>query len=280
MGDRIGDAGLLAGSVAEGAQPAEHTGEPLEQGTAAVAPGQVAEDAALTVTVQLTVNVVREERAGLLAVGDPGSEQDVHHGYFSDAGRGGSDSRPYDAPMLEHDDQALAALARAGDIDAFTELVRRHERRLRAVVARLLDDARDVDEAVQDAFVKAWRSLDGFRGDAQLSTWLYRIGVNEALMRARRVRRPVVPLDAVAGVVPSPRTVEDDAAASALASFLAAAIRELPPDQRAALVLRDVAGLANEEVASVLELTLPAAKSRIHRARLRLAELLAESEAR
>src|SRR6266542_308306 len=87
------------------------------------------------------------------------------------------------------EDTELVARAVAGDVDAFAELIRRYERRVGAVLARLLPDQRDVEEALQDTFVKAWRSLDRFRGRSAIFTWLYRIAVNEALQRLRR-RQP------------------------------------------------------------------------------------------
>jgi RNA polymerase sigma-70 factor (ECF subfamily) len=166
--------------------------------------------------------------------------------------------------------------ARDGDIDAFATFVRLSERRVRAVLGRLLDDERDVDEAAQDTFVHAWHALPRFRGDAAPSTWVYRIAVNEALQRLRRKRLPPELLDAPElEVEPSPsvlaRLAPEEAAASAeLRAALLASLRALPPDLRAPVVLRDVEGWSNQEVADALELSVPAAKSRIHRARMYL----------
>ena len=161
------------------------------------------------------------------------------------------------------DDAELVGRARTGDVEAFAELVRRYERRVGAVLYRLLDDPRDVEEAVQDVFVQAWRNLDRFRGEAALFTWLYRIAVNEALMRRRR-RRPVLePLE------DAPDRAQDEPDAE-LGAFLVARLRALPFEYRAPLVLRDVEGLSNQEVADVLGLSLAAAKSRIHRARMQI----------
>jgi RNA polymerase sigma-70 factor (ECF subfamily) len=181
------------------------------------------------------------------------------------------------------DDAALLARARAGDADAFAELVRRYEHRVRVVLFRLLDDDRDVDEATQDAFVQAWRNLDRFRGDAAIFTWLYRIAVNEALARLRRKRVATTDLDDVAEtahVAADPaHEPEHGAEVSELQAFLAGSIRRLPMDYRAPLVLRDVLGLSNQEVADVLQLSLAAAKSRIHRARMRIRAELERWEA-
>ena len=161
------------------------------------------------------------------------------------------------------DDLELVGRARSGDAEAFAELVRRYERRVGAVLYRLLDDPRDVEEVVQDVFVQAWRSLDRFRGDAALFTWLYRIAVNEALMRRRRRRPALEPLEE------APDRPQDEPDAE-LRAFLTARLRALPFEYRAPLVLRDVEGLSNQQVADVLGLSLAAAKSRIHRARMQI----------
>ena len=175
--------------------------------------------------------------------------------------------------MTDGDDARLIELARAGDVDAFAALVRRHEHRVRGVLLRLLGDARDVEEATQDVFVQAWRNLDRFRGDAAPFTWLYRIAVNEALMRQRRRRLPETELDEAAGA-PSLSTTASSAEAAELRHFLLTQISELSFEYRAPLVLRDLEGLSNEEVAAALDLTVAAAKSRIHRARMQLREAL------
>lgn len=174
----------------------------------------------------------------------------------------------------------LLRLAREGDLDAFGEFVRLYERRVRALVGRLLDDERDVEEATQDTFVQAWRTLARFRGEAAPFTWLYRIAVNEALQRARRKQLDVRPLEdeAAAGerVPVAPVELPEEAAENIEARrFLAARLRELPLELRAPIVLRDVQGWSNREVAEALGLSIPAAKTRIHRARMRLRQELA-----
>jgi len=165
---------------------------------------------------------------------------------------------------MEGDDAGLVAGAKAGDVDAFAELVRRYERRVRSVLARLLDDPRDAEEAAQDVFVQAWRRIDGFRGDAAMFTWLYRIAVNEALQRRRRRRPPTAELD------DRDAASEDDHEMREAGSFLLAQLRELPIDYRAPVVLRDLEGLSNEEVADVLGISVAAVKSRVHRGRMQI----------
>jgi RNA polymerase sigma-70 factor (ECF subfamily) len=171
------------------------------------------------------------------------------------------------------DDARLVELARTGDVDAFATLVRRYEHRVRGVLMRLLRDLRDVEEVTQDVFVQAWRNLDRFRGDAAPFTWLYRIAVNEALMRQRRRQLPETELDETAGSLSSSPTAAA-AEVAELRRFLLAQIAELPFEYRAPLVLRDLEGLSNGEVAEVLEITVAATKSRIHRARMQLREAL------
>jgi RNA polymerase sigma-70 factor (ECF subfamily) len=172
------------------------------------------------------------------------------------------------------DDGVLMRAAQGGDVDAFAEIVRRHEHRLRAVVRRVLDDTRDVEEAVQDAFVQAWRHLDRYRGDSAVFTWLYRIGVNEGLQRRRRKQLETVDLEtAQASAMQDTRLDSQPQAASESRDTrerVIAALATLPFDYREAVVLRDLAGLSNDEVATAIGETLAATKSRIHRGRMML----------
>lgn len=174
----------------------------------------------------------------------------------------------------------LLARARAGDLDAFAEFVRLFERRVRAVLGRLLDDERDVDEAAQDTFVQAWRHLERFRGEAAPFTWLYRIAVNEALQRTRRRQLDTRPMESAeepereAGAFAAgwSQPAEVEASNRESLAFLAGRLRALPIESRAPLVLRDLEGWSYEEVADALGLSVAAVKSRIHRARMRIAE--------
>jgi RNA polymerase sigma-70 factor, ECF subfamily len=168
------------------------------------------------------------------------------------------------------DDRELVERARAGDLDAFGELVSTYERRVASVLYRLLDDPRDVEEATQDVFVQAWRNLGRFRGHSQLFTWLYRIAVNEALMRKRRKRHDLQELDDRLAAAPDPEP--------GLRELLVRALAALPFEHRAAVVLRDVEGLSNVEVAEALGISVAAAKSRIHRGRLQIRDALAAWE--
>jgi RNA polymerase sigma-70 factor (ECF subfamily) len=164
----------------------------------------------------------------------------------------------------------LVQRAASGDVAAFAELVRAYERQIASVLYRLLDDRRDVEEATQDVFVQAWRNLSRYRGESQLFTWLYRIAVNEALMRRRKKRPPVQELDERTAAPPEPEP--------GLRDLLLRELAALPFEHRVAVVLRDVEGLSNEEVAATLEISIAAAKSRIHRGRMRIRAALADWE--
>jgi RNA polymerase sigma-70 factor, ECF subfamily len=186
-----------------------------------------------------------------------------------DASSGHSDSHRTinRVPKAERDHELLERAA-AGDLEAFGELVRTYERRVASVLYRLLDDRRDVEEATQDVFVQAWRNLREFRGDAQLFTWLYRIAVNEALMRRRRKRPDTQELDERLAAAPDPEP--------GLHDLLVRALAALPFEYRTAVVLRDVEGLTNAEVAEALGISVAAAKSRIHRGRMQIRDALAQ----
>jgi RNA polymerase sigma-70 factor (ECF subfamily) len=238
-------------------------------GGAGVAADQVEPHSQPPQPAQLALDVCGEQFARLLARSDHHVHQRSHLGsIIVDAVMGRNDS-PKDRPVIAVSAPKLLEQARAGDLEAFAEFMRTFERRIRAVCYRLLDDVRDVDEAVQDTFVQAWRNLDRFRGDAAPYTWLYRIAVNEALMRRRRKTLPTSELQeaTVAGG-------EDAFAAADARAFLIERLRALPAEYRTAVVLRDIEGLSNQEVAEALDISLAAAKTRIHRGRMRLREEL------
>ena len=186
------------------------------------------------------------------------------------------------SPGCPDDESALVALARAGDRSAFDELVRRHADGLYAVVVRLCASAQEAEEVTQEAFLRAWRGLPGFRGGSQFFTWLYRIGVNEARRRSERSRRgaPVVTLDERRARDVSDGSMRPDARAehAELRRELDRAIGGLPVDHRAALVLRDIEGLSTAQAAAVLGLREAAFKSRLHRARTALRLALADHD--
>ena len=169
--------------------------------------------------------------------------------------------------MVAPTDADLVSRAQAGRLDAFEELVRRHRLGTYRVALRMLGDESDAEDATQDAFVQAWRKLAGFRADAAYSTWMYRIVTNRCLnmLPARRRTEPL-PTDREAPASRPDRIAEG----RWQVEDLQRAIGRLTPEQRAPLVLRELEGLSYEEIAAALELSIPAVKSRLHRARLEL----------
>jgi RNA polymerase sigma-70 factor (ECF subfamily) len=171
----------------------------------------------------------------------------------------------------EEEEAVLVERAKAGDRDAFEELVRRHADRLYAVVLRFVADGNEAEEVIQEAFLRAWRSIPRFEGRSAFFTWLYRIGINEAKRRA--ARRPPVPVGSLEdepvpeapdwSQAPETRSDQRD-----LRDVLERAIRGLPVEYRATVILRDVEGLSTREAAEVMDLGEAAFKSRLHRARL------------
>jgi RNA polymerase sigma-70 factor (ECF subfamily) len=167
------------------------------------------------------------------------------------------------------EDAALVARAQAGEREAFEQLVRRHAEHLFSVVVRLVPDRRDAEEVTQEAFIRAWRGISRFQGDAQFFTWLYRIGINEARRHTQR-RPPATASIDDPGVEPadSRPTPDHEAEHGDLRAALERAIRSLDPDYRAPLILRDIEGLSTAEAAAIMGLREAAFKSRLHRARL------------
>jgi RNA polymerase sigma-70 factor (ECF subfamily) len=182
------------------------------------------------------------------------------------------------------EESILVEAARSGNIGAFESLVRRYDRNVFRIAQHITQNREDAEDVVQDAFLKAYQNLGQFQGQSKFYTWLVRIAVNEALMRLRR-RRPerMVSIDEdvkteedsmpreIADWSPNP---EQQYTQSELKDILGKTIQGLPPSFRTVFVLRDVEGLSTEETASALELSVPAVKSRLLRARLQLRERL------
>jgi RNA polymerase sigma-70 factor, ECF subfamily len=184
------------------------------------------------------------------------------------------------APVARSDEARLVARSQGGDRLAFEELVRRHADRLYAVVLRFVADPDEAEEVTQEAFLRAWRSIEKFEFRSQFFTWLYRIGINEAKRRAER--RP--PAGTVSSIEDTPiedapdwsEAPEFRAEQDQLRGVLEDAVRALPIEYRTPLILRDVEGLSTQEAAGVMELHEAAFKSRLHRARLAVRRALDE----
>lgn len=173
-------------------------------------------------------------------------------------------------PIRDPADEELVQEVLSGQLSCFELLVRRHERRLRAAVRGLLRDPSEVEDVVQQAFVLAFAGLDGFAGEASFATWLTRIAVNEALLRARRsrlLRRAAVALAPRASC--GPGTPEQEAGWREAVGRVQAAVSLLPERHREVLqLLAD--GLSHAEVAATLGIRVGAARVRAHRARAAL----------
>jgi RNA polymerase sigma-70 factor (ECF subfamily) len=188
-----------------------------------------------------------------------------------------ADRRPTDEDPP--DDHTLLRRHVEGDGDAFGELVRRHRNRLWAVALRTTADPEEAADALQDALLSAFRRAEGFRGDSAVTTWLHRIVVNACLDRARRNKvRASEPLPEAAEPVAPGRhpSVEEHVEQVDQRQAVLAALRTLPADQRAAVVLVDMEGYSVDEAAGMLECAPGTIKSRCSRGRARLLPLLAD----
>jgi RNA polymerase sigma-70 factor (ECF subfamily) len=174
----------------------------------------------------------------------------------------------------------LVTAARDGDQAAFDELVRRTYVDTYTLAMRLTADEEDARDVVQETYLRAWKGLKGFRGDAQFSTWLYRITANTAYSTVKRRRRHRT--DSLETMLEEPVEArieaqpEESAEQSAALARLAGALEQLPPKLRVLVVLKDVYGLSHEEIAEELGISVSAAKVRLHRGRKRLRDVLYE----
>ena len=193
------------------------------------------------------------------------------------AARPVDDLRPHEVveDPIQRRDLILLERARSGDLGAFNDLVECYQDHLFALVARMVPDRDQADDAVQEAFFSAYRNMHGFRGGS-VRSWLSRIAVNAAMdtQRARK-RRPVQPYPELedeswqppAGADADP---ERTAVHAERTRMLASALATITPDQRAAIVLFDVEGYDYAEIAEMTGVSLGTVKSRIHRGRLAL----------
>lgn len=162
--------------------------------------------------------------------------------------------------------QRLGDACRRLDHASFERLVRLTEGRLRRIIGRLVGPRKDeLDDLMQETYLRAWQSVRQFRGDATLRTWLTRIAVNVAL-NARRDQRRTVPLSAREHERAAPSSVQEDAVRAAYEQALA----RLPDELRATFVLREAEGLTYREVAETLDCPIGTVMSRLHRAREQL----------
>jgi RNA polymerase sigma-70 factor (ECF subfamily) len=188
------------------------------------------------------------------------------------------------SPIQIDDEAAIVAQARTGDAKAFNELLQRYERKIFRLALHITQNREDAEDVLQETFLKAYQHLDQFQGQSKFYTWIVRIAVNQALMKLRKRKSDrSVSLDdtidtgedTVAREIAAwDENPEEQYGREELNQILTSAVDGLTPIYRAVFVLRDVDGLSTEETAEALELSVPAVKSRLLRARLQLRDKL------
>jgi len=182
-------------------------------------------------------------------------------------------------------DEELVRLAKGGDTAAFGKLMQRYQNKIYRLGRRMTETDEDAEDVLQEAFIKAFKSLGGFKEKSKFSTWLYRITVNLALMKLRKRKLDALSLDEPVATEEGSvqRDIEDDTLdpleqliETESLETLDMAVADLPPPYRAVFVLRHVEELSTEETARILRISVPAVKSRLHRTRIALKEKLIE----
>lgn len=186
---------------------------------------------------------------------------------------------------MSADDHKLIADCLNGDTAAFAEVVRRYQDRLYGGVFRLLDSAEDARDVVQETFLQAYRSLDSFKGDALLFTWLYRIAINTAISLKRKRKRMLVRTGLEEGYLtldpPDPSEYSRPGFALEQAEQgqrVHRALQRLSSEHRIVLVMKELEGQSYEQMSELLQVPIGTIRSRLHRARLELRELLEQDE--
>jgi RNA polymerase sigma-70 factor (ECF subfamily) len=188
-------------------------------------------------------------------------------------------------------DETLIARAKEGDFDAFEALTERYEDKVYRLAFRFVRNETEAKEIVQDTLLSVWRKLDGFKGDSQFGSWLFRVTANAALMRLRSQRRhaEVSTEELPAGFLDTQqpgygqvvshgenwaKRPDEELQSEELRRQIQAAVDALPEIYRSVFLVRDVDGLSTEETAEALELSVPTVKTRLHRARMALRDAI------
>lgn len=174
-------------------------------------------------------------------------------------------------------DQQLVERVQRGDKNAFNLLVAKYQRRLGRLISRFVRDTAEAEDVTQDAFIKAYRALPGFRGESAFYTWLYRIGINTAknhLLMNKRRPSSISEFDAEesetfeeASLLREVSTPENELMSKQVVNVVQSSLQQLPEDLRSALTLREIEGLSYEEIAEVMNCPIGTVRSRIFRAR-------------
>jgi RNA polymerase sigma-70 factor (ECF subfamily) len=168
---------------------------------------------------------------------------------------------------------------RKGEQGSFEELLSRYSSKVFSLASRLTRNTEDAEEVLQDVFVTVHRKIAGFEGKSSFSSWLYRVTVNAAFMKLRKRKQDlsvsledIVQQSQTVAALKSPESafVDSQSIRNQMLEALEVAIRKLPDEYRPVFILRDVDGLTSREVSKILDLTVPAVKSRLHRSRLML----------
>ena len=181
---------------------------------------------------------------------------------------------------LDSDVLELVDRSRKGDRDAFGELARLHQHEVYTLAVRLVGDRTLAADVTQEALIRAWRAIGRFRGDSSFSTWLYRITANVAwTLKGRAARQRTYQLDAMIVQPQASDRGNPEVAGerTELRARLSAALAELALSQRTVVILKDVYGWSHKEISEALSISVTASKVRLHRAHLRLRELLKEA---
>jgi RNA polymerase sigma-70 factor (ECF subfamily) len=190
---------------------------------------------------------------------------------------------------IQDQDRELVERARRRDVQAFEELVAKYRSKVYGLALRMMQDASDAEEVLQETFLSAWQNLPTFRGESAFGSWLYRVCANFCLMRLRR--KKVEATEAESQPLPGPkfdadgtlmsipsydwsRGTEEKALDHELRVAIERATARLPDEHRTVFLLKDIEGLSYEEIAEAMGTTVPAVKSRLHRARLALREAI------
>jgi len=200
---------------------------------------------------------------------------------FTRIGPFGAESKECEESVAIATDEELVRKSKEDDERAFGELVSRYESKVYSLALRMVRNPEDAEDVLQDTFLRAYRGIKSFQGASTFSTWIYRITANSALMRLRKKQLPTVSIDDaeeretpvnIADWTPGP---VEQLLSQELQHEMDEAIEALPPEFRQVFVLRDVEEMSNAEVAEILDLSVAAVKSRLHRARLKVRNRLA-----
>ncbi|TQM09582.1 RNA polymerase sigma factor [Pseudonocardia kunmingensis] len=173
------------------------------------------------------------------------------------------------------DETTLVVRAQEGDVRAFEELARRHQAALYRLAVRVMGDATEAEDALQEALLDAWRRIRHFRGDSAFSTWMYRVVTNRCLGMLRKRRPlPVERVEEAVGEAAAPDSPERSAEVDAGMAALRRAVGGLRDELRVCWVLRELEGLGYAEIAQIAGASEDAVRGRIHRARVQLAEVM------